>query len=392
MQIQYKNIILRDYRESDIDDEVRWNTVETAWALWDGPWEMEERLANYNEEEDRRELRKFLEKPKEGHRWTFEIDTIEGVHIGAVNAYCIDEEYNWQEKLPKEEWKTARWAVGIDISESSFWSGGYGTQALTAFVHYCIEDGFTELYTQTWSGNERMIGLAHKLGFRECCRKKGLREVRGGIYDGLSFRLNLDAFSAHCAALDEKIEELELHIPAVEDMWFTQVLQEDADTMAYNAGWDICFDGYHPETGCIDFPRERWAEKHARWVGNEPNCFYAFVKERKTGRFVCEVNYYYTPENDWFDMGVLVYAPYRGRGYGRRSLELLLHRAFVVDKIGQLHNDFEDTRSAALAIHRKVGFREIGGSRMARFGEVVRVVDLLLTREEYLALHPEYQS
>ena len=61
MEIKYKNIILRDYRESDIDDEVRWNTVETAWALWDGPWEMEERLANYNEEEDRKELRIFLE-------------------------------------------------------------------------------------------------------------------------------------------------------------------------------------------------------------------------------------------------------------------------------------------------------------------------------------------
>jgi len=392
MQIQYKNIILRDYRESDIDDEVRWNTVETAWALWDGPWEMEERLANYNEEEDRRELRKFLEKPKEGHRWTFEIDTVEGVHIGAVNAYCIDEEYNWRERLPKEEWKTARWAVGIDISESSYWSGGYGTQALTAFVRYCIADGFTELYTQTWSGNERMIGLAHKLGFRECCRKKDFRKVRGGVYDGLSFRLDLEAFSAHCAALDSKKEELELHIPTVEDMWFTQALQEDAETMRYNAGWGISFDGYHPDTGCIDFPRENWAEKHGQWVGKEPERFYAFVRERKSGRFVCEVNYHYTPENNWWDMGILVYAPYRGRSYGLRALELLLYRAFIVDGIDRLHNDFEDTRSAALAIHRKAGFREVGESRMTRFGESVRVVDLLLTREEYLALHPEYRS
>lgn len=392
MQIQCKNIILRDYRESDIDDEVRWNTVETAWALWDGPWEMEERLANYNEEEDRRELRKFLEKPKEGHRWTFEIDTVEGVHIGAVNAYCIDEEYNWQERPPKEAWKTARWAVGIDISESSYWSGGYGTQALTAFVRYCVEDGFTELYTQTWSGNERMIGLAHKLGFRECCRKKDFRKVRGGVYDGLSFRLDLDAFSAHCAKLDAQSEELELHIPTVEDMWFTQALQEDAETMSYNAGWDISFDGYHPDTGCIDFPCDNWAEKHGQWVGKEPERFYAFVRERKSGRFVCEVNYHYTPENNWWDMGVLVYAPYRGRGYGLRSLELLLYRAFVVDKIERLHNDFEDTRSAALAIHRKAGFREAGESRVTRFGKTVRVVDLLLTREDYLALHPEYRS
>ena len=167
MEITYKDIVLRDYRESDIEDDVRWNTVETAWALWDGPWEMEKKLADYNEEEDRRELRKYLEKPRDGHRWSFEIDTIEGVHIGSVNAYNIDENYNWCKTVSKEEWKDARWAVGIDISESSYWSSGYGTQALTAFLRYCIEDGYTNLYSQTWSGNTRMIGLAEKLGFRE---------------------------------------------------------------------------------------------------------------------------------------------------------------------------------------------------------------------------------
>ncbi len=191
--------------------------------------------------------------------------------------------------------------------------------------------------------------------------------------------------------MDTQREELVLHIPTVEDMWFTQTLQEDPATMSYNAGWDISFEGYHFDTGCIDFPQSRWAEKHARLVGHEPNCFYAFVKEQKSGRFVCEVNYHYTAEKDWWDMGVLVYAPYRGRGYGVRALEMLLHRAFVVDGITRLHNDFEDTRTAALTIHRKVGFREVGEYSILRFGERVRVLDLLLTREEYLAHHPEYQ-
>ena len=51
-----------------------------------------------------------------------------------------------------------------------------------------------EAYTQTWSGNQRMIGLARKLGFRESMRKPGLRRVRGTAYDGLTFRLDLDAF------------------------------------------------------------------------------------------------------------------------------------------------------------------------------------------------------
>ena len=182
-------------------------------------------------------------------------------------------------------------------------------------------------------------------------------------------------------------EELELHIPSLEDMWFTQTLQEDPATMSYNAGWDISFDGYHPENGCIDFPREQWADKHTRWVGHEPDRFYAFVREKKSRRFICEVNYHYMSEKNWWDMGVLVYAPYRGRGYGRRALELLLHHAFVVGKIDCLHNDFEDSRAAALTIHRKAGFREAGESCMTRFGKRVRVIDLMLTRDEYLATH-----
>lgn len=185
---------------------------------------------------------------------------------------------------------------------------------------------------------------------------------------------------------------LELHIPTVEDMWFTQVLQEDSETMAYNAGWNVEFDGYHSDTGCIDFPRENWESKQKWWVGHEPERFYAYVKERISGRFVCEVCYHYTPDDNWWDMGVLVYAPYRGQGYGLRALELLLHRAFVVDQVSRLHNNFEETRSAALSIHQKAGFHEVGESSMMRFDERTRIVDLMLTREEYLAAHPEYNN
>ena len=50
MQIKYKDIVLRDYRESDIDDEVRWNTVDTAWGDWDAPWEQEEHFHTFDPE------------------------------------------------------------------------------------------------------------------------------------------------------------------------------------------------------------------------------------------------------------------------------------------------------------------------------------------------------
>ena len=90
-----------------------------------------------------------------------------------------------------------------------------------------------------------------------------------------------------------------------------------------------------------------------------------------------DVNYHYNPERDWYDMGIVIYAPERGKGYGRQGLRLLLDRAFRTDNIPRLRNAFEDARSAALHIHREAGFREIekeGG-----------LLQLELTREEYLA-------
>lgn len=177
---------------------------------------------------------------------------------------------------------------------------------------------------------------------------------------------------------------LELYVPKVEDMWFVQQMQHDPETMAYNAGWDVSYDGYHPDTGCIDFPESKWAETHANLVGHEPERFYAFVRLSPNGPFVGEVNFHYTPEEDWWDLGVLIHAPFRGNGYGHLALELLLKKAFVDCGITRLHNDFETTRDAGIAIHLAAGFKPYGTSKMLRFGVPVELYELMLTKEQYL--------
>ena len=202
MELKYHNIILRDMRESDIDDEIRWNTTQTEWALWDAPWETEEELRTFDPEQHRKKELEWIAKPKPDHRVCLEIDTADGVHLGAVSCYCIDGDCSWLEKAPQDEEgrKKARWAVGLDIHDRAYWGGGWGAQALCAFIRYHLDGGYTDLYTQTWSGNFRMIALAEKLGFRECRRKEGIRQVRGKAYDGLTFRLDRDAFEAWCTA------------------------------------------------------------------------------------------------------------------------------------------------------------------------------------------------
>lgn len=188
MEITYENIVLRDMIESDIEDYVRWFTTETEWMNTDAPWEKEDS----NEETERAGWREYYEAvkdmPEKAIRWKFEIEH-NGRHIGWVSSYMIDEHFEWIAFDSIREGQAVHRAIGIDICESDVWNKGIGTNALRAFIEYYFRNGFDTLYTQTWSGNSRMIRCAQKLGFVECDRRPGLREVDGKKYDALTFRL-----------------------------------------------------------------------------------------------------------------------------------------------------------------------------------------------------------
>ena len=192
MKIEYKDIILRDMTEADIEDDIRWYTLETDWSNWDAPWEPLPDISN-TDSYRKKELLKLAE-PKDKIRWGFEIETAEGNHIGTVNSYMINENFEWISVKDIKPGDKAFRTVGISICESSFCGKGFGTKALAAFVNYYLENGEDEIYCQTWSGNIRMVKCAEKLGFEECRRKKDLRFVRGKHYDGLTFRLCKEKF------------------------------------------------------------------------------------------------------------------------------------------------------------------------------------------------------
>jgi RimJ/RimL family protein N-acetyltransferase len=172
--VKNKNIALRYIMESDMADYVKWTTTEVEWCEWDAPWE------NDDPWDDFMNWQKSLIGKRPERYAKLEIDTLDapgapGKHIGWVSSYFADD----------EETKTT---VGIDIPAPACRRKGYGENALTLFMAYLCEVADV-LYTQTWSGNSPMIGLAKKIGFVEVEREKDLREVNGQQYDALTFAI-----------------------------------------------------------------------------------------------------------------------------------------------------------------------------------------------------------
>ena len=165
-----------------------------------------------------------------------------------------------------------------------------------------------------------------------------------------------------------------LHVPSVRELGYREKILSDPDTMSYNRGYDLGFEGYHRDTGCIDFPESEWQDWHAWFIGREPERFYAYVQKREDSAFVGEVNLHRNRDAQ-YDMGIVIEAGHRGNGYGEEALGLLLQYAFETMKADAVRNDFEEERDAALKAHLACGFREDRREN--------GIVHLLITAEEY---------
>lgn len=106
---------------------------------------------------------------------------------------------------------------------------------------------------------------------------------------------------------------LTLHTPSLDDLWFRQRMLEDPDTMSYNRAWG----------GTIPFPKEKWQSWYTCWLRDqEGRRFYRYLKA-PNGFFVGEVAYHWDEADCIYMADVIVYAPLRGKGYGREGLRLL---------------------------------------------------------------------
>ncbi len=175
-----------------------------------------------------------------------------------------------------------------------------------------------------------------------------------------------------------------LHVPELNEFWYRKKLMEDPETMRYNRGYDLDFAGYDKGTGCIAFPEEEWESCYNYFVGHEPERFYAYLVNTENGEFVGEVNVHKSVGHDWYDMGIVIEAKHRGKGYANEGLRLLLHHAFIDMGAMAVHNSFEKSRNAALKAHEHAGF--------CKYSEENGVIELAITKERFLNTETEEEK
>ena len=154
-----------------------------------------------------------------------------------------------------------------------------------------------------------------------------------------------------------KNKEIYLHVPEFNELWYRKKLMEDAHTMSYNKGYPA-FEGYNSETGCIAFPESEWEEWYQYFVGREPKRFYAYIVRKTDNVFIGEVNLHESSENAWHEMGIVIEAKYRGKGYAADALKQLIDYGMEQMKVKAIHNVFEEEREAAIRTHLAAGFLE----------------------------------
>lgn len=176
MILRGRQVVLRDFELSDLDRYEHWLAAGHEWRRWDGP---------YHRPPDRKAIDHTIWTVRNHiEQGTWLVPRIRMVVadaesdrlIGCVARYWISEETRWV-------------ALGIDIYDPKHWGRGIGFEALGLWIDYQFgaDESLRRLDLQTWSGNERMVRLAHKLGFAEEARFRQARQVDGETYDALGF-------------------------------------------------------------------------------------------------------------------------------------------------------------------------------------------------------------
>lgn len=166
-EVEKMSQILKLRKKTEEDTFILWNyiygTDNPEWKKWDAPYFSLNQLS-YDEY-----AQQFHKEDLEKSR----LIEVDGKVIGYVGYYWEYEKTKWLE-------------AGIVIYDPAYWSGGYGTKALSLWVEHLFQTlDIPRVGITTWSGNERMMKLAQKLGMQLEGRMRKCRYYNGVYYDSI---------------------------------------------------------------------------------------------------------------------------------------------------------------------------------------------------------------
>lgn len=345
IQIGNDKVVLRDFEQGDIEKRIYWETVETEWQQWDAPWEYE----GLSQPEKDGALARYIADMQgwaaayanmadDQKRSGFQICVNEPgrEYIGWCCSYLIDADCSYAVS-------SGRRAVGINIPQRGSRGKGYAFSALRLLIDYLLAHGDQDIYTQTWSGNTRMIALAHKLGFEKYRRKPGHRMVRGQPYDGLTFRLNLQKYRT---ADRIQIEE----IP-----------KSDINTF-WTLHWEyLNRDIFTPKDTQEDreyFLSPDYRDTIERFMDRTPDKAHLVYFVRNGTRIGCaQYIIYKSKDGQCFVLDFWVFPAFRGHGTGHRCFEALSQ---YVKADGALYFQINAMGERARRFWQSLGFLDDG--------------------------------
>lgn len=164
--------------------------------------------------------------------------------------------------------------------------------------------------------------------------------------------------------------------PKISDLWFRELCMSDEETMSYNAGFDVNYYGYHFDTGCIDFPKDKWEEWHQETFSDRKK-YYAYILDEKTGEFVGYVNFK-KQDDGKHSMGIVIHSKFRGRGYMRPAVKLLLEKA-KSKRIKKIYDSVPASRVNALKVFFDLGFEVVKEYDIKKFNKIEKCYDICKT-------------
>ena len=156
--------------------------------------------------------------------------------------------------------------------------------------------------------------------------------------------------------------------PKLEEYYYEQRLLSDPDTMNYNAGYDVSYDGYHYDKGCIDFPESKWINDFEKRKSKDR--FFAYIKDIDLDEYIGYVNYHYNKNDNRYECGIVIEGKYRKNGYSKIGLKLLCKEAFK-NGIEELYDSFEKDRKNTLKVFESIVFKIVEETKWKKFGEYV---------------------